>query len=152
MRSNAQAETNFRHRRDMEAFSGAEDVERHPGYLGHVTLSVACRDTADAHVHRRYRLHLVDVVALYQPVHETVARSHQTNAYNRTVSWKRTSPARVINFSCPDEKSTPDMYTFIRLLSDYLREPTEFYYYVKLHQNLTSSVQYIEFLYRKIQK
>ena len=86
MRSDAQAETNFRHVRDVELFSGVEDVERHPGYLGHVTLSIACRNAADAHVHRGYRLDLVDVVALYQPVHETAARRlRQKNVY-RTYS------------------------------------------------------------------
>jgi len=74
MCSDAKAETNFRHRRDVEMFGIVDDVERHTGYLGHVTLSIAYRDAAGAHVHRRYRLHFVDVVALYQVIHETVAR------------------------------------------------------------------------------
>ena len=96
MRSDAQAETNFRHVRDVELFSGVEDVERHPGYLGHVTLSIACRNAADAHVHRGYRLDLVDVVALYQPVHETAARRlRQKNVYTvKLCSIREHRPAR----------------------------------------------------------
>jgi len=71
--SDAKTQSNFRHRRDVETLRGVDDVQRHARYLGHVTLPVAYRDAADAHVDGRYRLDLVDVVALDQTVHETAA-------------------------------------------------------------------------------
>ena len=73
VRADAEAEPDVGHRGDVEASRGVDDVERHARYLGHVTLPVAYRDAADAHIHRRDRLHFVDVVAIYQPVHETAA-------------------------------------------------------------------------------
>jgi len=74
MCSDAEAETNFGHVGDVEMSGGVDDVERHTRYLGHVALSVAYRNAADTHIHRRYRLHLVHVVALDQLIHETDTR------------------------------------------------------------------------------
>ena len=74
MCSDAEAETNFGHVGDVEMSGGVDDVERHTRYLGHVALSVAYRNAADTHIHRRYRLHLVHVVALDQLIHETGTR------------------------------------------------------------------------------